>query len=1370
LPKNFFSCIIIIRKHKPYNEVKGANMNTIKIYLAESGSVATLSKDFPLYQGQYQNKLLNVYVPTSILEPELNTTQHYIGATSGSNYPNATILNDFVSSQIVRPSGEASPQKYDRVDYTQTTTPNNILCQCIFNGSSWNITEVDEFAPPYFANANNVSIGCVSVSRDGTQYKSTERAMRYVKTLTYNNVEYALYERKLPKEITNFSGVGVNAPTLVINVINYDLSSKTVIDIITSQECSLDVMPSTILDKDEPVEASELQILQANVSSLNTSSGQQATAITNLKNRMASAENTITSHGTRITTLENTVASGETFIGTMTITSATLPTDEELDAFVLQEEERQAKGGDSVIVIQQIAYATDKNYKYIRNATTWTHYEIPAMEKADNGSLGIVKGTYGTGSTNDIQVDITNGEIKEIYADNGTKLSDTIEYANDIKDGTKVVEKSNKAQYDFNGVQLLNVNNGASKTYVRDYALPKEFNQAHYLQSDGLTFALTQPTSGNISVSVPASIGYTTLFDATYTIPDNMKFQIAGKNGYASSFKLSSSAVKGGKFVLTTKISTDSGATFISADVITSDEISFGIGEIKELKFENKFDDLTDVYVLETGDKIEQKLELLSESSVATTITLYTSTYPSRMYLNTMSYAIITSSGLLGEITDLQGVATIGENITIKVDDATNLNDKCLYELSFSANLTGNLGKNIYLTRDNVESIAINSYLGTGKASDLVMYEIGNTQAYKLLLYYKDNAFYMQNYNIEKLVEGSTYINVELNATDSKLVVELDETNIETETAHEDSGKLITSGAVFDDLAEIKSELESTNLTDTNNSLLRTTGGNLAIKDGQELVTKVEGASQVVEVNGVNVIVSSNNEYKNTNEDNTKSALLSYNGTLERKVGVRAYQSGDENNSTLLTDLTNTYYPLTTPIIETIVNATNVELRGVGTAKDTLTNESGIACWKNGLTEQVNKNGIVAIPYTITEEFAVSINGQLQHNLEVDKAQQSEIQEIDSKIPSIEVNPTSAVDDTIHKIKINGVTYQFAFADPHKAKIYGVSGFGNSSTSLTRLGDAVGKTFDMSSGSTITSDFDSCYPWSDITRIVDENGNCFMRFPKCYFKAVKNSSGNLTALYVSGVRYDGYFTLHHNGQQEVDYLDIGCYEGSGSASRVYSKSGQTCLVNITRNQARVGCKANGTQYHQQNIQDTMLLMYLMWIEFATTNIQSIFMGNSNTSSATATGTTDSISTPSGASALQSSVSFKYRGVENVYANIWKFIDGINFQDGKIYYNPDNSSYADDTFTGGYKYIGDRCMTSGYVSQMGVFDDIVYPTAVGGGATTYYSDYYYQATGNRILFFGGSWSSGAYTGFYFDGNNASSNANSSIGCRLCRTPL
>ena len=42
-------------------------MNEIKIYLKTSGSVAELYKDFNLYTGSYQNVLMSIYVPTSLL-------------------------------------------------------------------------------------------------------------------------------------------------------------------------------------------------------------------------------------------------------------------------------------------------------------------------------------------------------------------------------------------------------------------------------------------------------------------------------------------------------------------------------------------------------------------------------------------------------------------------------------------------------------------------------------------------------------------------------------------------------------------------------------------------------------------------------------------------------------------------------------------------------------------------------------------------------------------------------------------------------------------------------------------------------------------------------------------------------------------------------------------------------------------------------------------------------------------------------------------------------------------------------------------------------------------------------------------------------
>lgn len=179
-------------------------MNTIRIYLTESGRIADLQKDFPLYQGQFQNKLLNVFVPTSILAPMFTSS----GAVSA--------------------------------DYVASTS---------------------------------TKIGMTYTARDGSIKTSKNYYMRYLKTLMYKGVEYALYERKLPKEFTFYAGQGENSPVLIINVVNIEQQSgdtpPLVLSVITSQTCHLDVMQSTFLDRDELDEPSELENLNAQVQALN---------------------------------------------------------------------------------------------------------------------------------------------------------------------------------------------------------------------------------------------------------------------------------------------------------------------------------------------------------------------------------------------------------------------------------------------------------------------------------------------------------------------------------------------------------------------------------------------------------------------------------------------------------------------------------------------------------------------------------------------------------------------------------------------------------------------------------------------------------------------------------------------------------------------------------------------------------------------------------------------------------------------------------------------------------------------------------------------------------------------------------------------
>lgn len=355
-----------------------------------------------------------------------------------------------------------------------------------------------------------------------------------------------------------------------------------------------------------------------------------------------------------------------------------------------------------------------------------------------------------------------------------------------------------------------------------------------------------------------------------------------------------------------------------------------------------------------------------------------------------------------------------------------------------------------------------------------------------------------------------------------------------------------------------------------------------------------------------------------------------------------------------------------------------------------------------------------------------------------------------------------------------------------KTKIYGVDGVGQSNPTLTRTDAAVGLSYSIGA-SEISSDFNNCYPWSEMHEVADEFGNVFIRIPKFYTKVTKN--GNGTYKYqISGCRYDGFSTLFIDGKgNEIDYVLVGKYEGSGSSSRVYSKSGQTVLVSITIGNFRLGCKANGEGYQQYDFLIDAIIKQLFMIEFATTNCQSIMKGwtAGDNTAALITGHTDAVKTPSGSANSDHADgcdtcntdgyhACKYRGIENLWGNTWTWCDGISFSTEKIFICTDPTAYESAKVDAPYFYMGDRSMSEGYNKVVTPFEKMPllgYTTVAGGGSTTYYSDYYYVTDAGTVLFVGGYWGFGAYAGLWsWYGDNGASDAYSYVGGRLCYKPL
>lgn len=347
-----------------------------------------------------------------------------------------------------------------------------------------------------------------------------------------------------------------------------------------------------------------------------------------------------------------------------------------------------------------------------------------------------------------------------------------------------------------------------------------------------------------------------------------------------------------------------------------------------------------------------------------------------------------------------------------------------------------------------------------------------------------------------------------------------------------------------------------------------------------------------------------------------------------------------------------------------------------------------------------------------------------------------------------------------------------------KALIYGVDKVGSSDpNALVRTDDAVGLSYTV--GTTdITSDFDRCYPWCDMKEVTDEAGNVFIKIPKFYSKITENADGTYKHQ-LSGLRYEGFSTLFVDGKgNEIDYVLVGKYEGSGSSARLYSKSGQNVLVDIRLNSLRTAARANGRGYQQYDFLIDLIIKELFLIEMKTTNSQSVMYGYTvGNAAAIQTGRTDNVATPSGSdtSNTDGNHAMKYRGIENVWGNVWVLVDGVSFYNEKVYVCCDPTNYQATKVDSPYVYAGNRPTASeGYIRKVQPLPGnplLQYIGAVGGGSSAYYCDNSIYSSEARVLRAGGTWNSGPGAGLWAWGGDASGTYNSSyIGGRLCYKPV
>ena len=227
--------------------------------------------------------------------------------------------------------------------------------------------------------------------------------------------------------------------------------------------------------------------------------------------------------------------------------------------------------------------------------------------------------------------------------------------------------------------------------------------------------------------------------------------------------------------------------------------------------------------------------------------------------------------------------------------------------------------------------------------------------------------------------------------------------------------------------------------------------------------------------------------------------------------------------------------------------------------------------------------------------------------------------------------------------------------------------------------------------------------------------------------------------------------------------------------------------NLTRANTRKLAQKRGTGWQQSTVQSHFGSMLLFLIEYASMNVQRA-IGNGNvsktddgtTNMAENTGATTSLGNASGVVTNTNGIQIvSYRGEENLWGNIWKFLDGINFVNGGVgeAYVADHD-FVDDSITSPYENTGiSMAQSNGYISAFGYdekFDWLFLPSEVSGNDSLPVGDYFYQnvngTTSKTVALVGGSWNNGSIAGgFYLSVYDAASHRRRTIGGRLVYVP-
>lgn len=349
--------------------------------------------------------------------------------------------------------------------------------------------------------------------------------------------------------------------------------------------------------------------------------------------------------------------------------------------------------------------------------------------------------------------------------------------------------------------------------------------------------------------------------------------------------------------------------------------------------------------------------------------------------------------------------------------------------------------------------------------------------------------------------------------------------------------------------------------------------------------------------------------------------------------------------------------------------------------------------------------------------------------------------------------------------------------------IYGVEWDGSSSPALTRTDASVGmvdpvpQMINGTMWTTGSSPFDNIMPWSGMERVTDANAGTLVKIPKFYYKLEINDSTGALKLQICSKQITGFSVSpahmdRGDGQGERDFVYVGAYHCSSNDFK--STSGVACATNINRSDFRDGIHSLGSDIWQWDKAMLTTIQMLYLVEFAHWNSQGkIGRGCSDSGSVQNTGLCDAMTYHTGTNTvnLYTYGHTRYRYIEDLWGNVYDWIDGVYVSSGKAYFIKNPADFSDSiggTYDGfSNSLIGINEIKKFKKSSVTGFEWVVYPSETG--YSMYYDDYICDvgtsSAGGVVV--GGAWSQTDRSGLFYQQTNSS--RDSSIGSRLMVLP-